>query len=321
MPQSLIALFFTSSPSRKRVITTAQMEPSPDGQQPGRPLLRRETTPARMMGQPQGVRDSSQQPYAPLYLPPDVRDGGQVPSYYPPYYPGNPQPVPLLYQPPPIPLINPQIQHGVNGSSLAGAPMTPMHGAPLHSINNNNPGEEEGTSRSRRHSRADSDSSYRSSSVATSALGGHRSPPEGNGMPQILRPREPEAYVRREPYYGYGNGLPRNLPPQGLMGNVPGPEDLEDGDLSTVYAFNPSRVSPSASQDSATHDEDVSLNDEGDVYGSGAIQPTVSDRVPDISHVFTSQYDGDHTLGRSHGVSLAATLGGTPKHQPLFRWQ
>lgn len=296
------------------------MEPSLDGQQPGRPLLRRETTPARMMGQPQGVRDSSQQHHAPLYLPPDVRDGGQVPSYYPPYYPGNPQPVPLLYQPPPIPLINPQLQHGVNGSSLAGAPMTPMHGAPLHSINNN-PGEEEGTSRSRRHSRADSNSPSRSTSISTSALGGHRPPPEGNGAPQILRPREPETYVRREQHHSYINGPPRNLLPQGPMGNVRGPEDLEDGDLSTVYSFNPSRVSSSASQNSATHDEDVSLDDEGDAYGSGAIQSTVSYKAPGISHIFRSRYDGDNTLGLSHGVSLTATLGGTPKHQPLFRWQ
>ncbi|KAK3307749.1 uncharacterized protein B0T15DRAFT_522460 [Chaetomium strumarium] len=106
------------------------------------------------------------------------------------------------------------------------------------------------------------------------------------------------------------------------------PEYLEEADefgnpLSpTVYSFTPSRISHTASTQLSSDADDEPLEEAG---GDAAAGGTGGRKEPDhrglrLSHVFQSQYNGDYTLGGSHGVKLAAVSSSSMRYQPLFRW-
>jgi hypothetical protein len=101
------------------------------------------------------------------------------------------------------------------------------------------------------------------------------------------------------------------------------PEYLEEADefgnpiSSTVYSFTPSRISHIAPTQLSSDMDDEPPEDAGGDSAAGRREP---DRGLRLSHVFQSQYNGDYTLGGTHGVKLTAVLSSSVRYQPLFRW-
>jgi hypothetical protein len=101
----------------------------------------------------------------------------------------------------------------------------------------------------------------------------------------------------------------------------PDASGFDDAASSTVYSFTPSRMSRAAStQPSRYTDDELPETDDHDAGSGGVNVRKEPDRALRLSHIIQSQYNGDHTLGGSHGVKLTAVLSSGLKSQPLYRW-
>ncbi|RYO78437.1 hypothetical protein DL766_001500 [Monosporascus sp. MC13-8B] len=286
-----------------------------------RPIQRRETTPARMMGQPlppprQPMNSFGRRASPPPPPQPVIRDGAQMPACYAPYYPGaSPQAVPMYYQPHPVQFISVRPQPGTPEPSLMGFSGVPMPGVLLFPIDSSLAGASR--SRSGRRTSVGSKGSFRSKARSRSSSPGSRiyadNAIHGPNVPSNReRSRSPSPSPvrkdRRGRYDDYEDDLDiRVTRRRAIMEYVPGADRFEDTAPSTVYSFTPSRMSRAASTQPSTHaDNEPSEKDEEDANGGGGGARKEIDYAPRLSYVFESQYSGDHTLGGSHGVKLTA---------------
>lgn len=300
-----------------------------------RPIQRRETMPARVTGQPvlmptpvpsmmpltnltplpsQPTRSFQQRMPAPLG---PVHGTGAPALYIPygtpystPYYPGDtPQAVPMYYQP----------HLGVPGPSLVDLSTAPPLDAPASSLPNS----------PRARSRA-----YRGPSVRRARA---RSQSSSNGESRYMS-RTPSPQRTLDGLDGLDDSddfgdldnldddLDRRIERRRVGRDLFNGGEPGDNPFPTIYSFTPSRISRAASTQPRTHSDDEPLENEDETNaggGDGGGPQRGPDRdhpAPRLSHVFESQYSGDHTLGGSHGAKLTAVMS-TPTHHPLFRWR
>ncbi|KAF3762955.1 putative Mg2+ transporter [Cryphonectria parasitica EP155] len=291
-----------------------------------RPIQRRETTPARIMEQPVPLTPSSRQPTSSFRrrvpAQPGIVNGAGVQAFYTPYapyYPGStPQAVPMYYQPQPMHFISMQPQLGMPDPSLMGSSTALLPGVPLSSLSNSGARASRSRSRSRQRSRRRSPVDLRAYSRSNRSRSRSRS--AGDRRQRSRTPPPPPSPPR---------SIPVIINRRGRFDDDD--DEFEDNSSSTVYSFTPSRMSRAAStQPSSTHAEDKPFEkDEDDANGGGdGIRSSGGgqglrkepDRGLRLSHILESWYDGDHTLGGSHGAKITAVQSSRLKYQPLFRW-
>ncbi|KAI0097925.1 hypothetical protein GGR51DRAFT_577712 [Nemania sp. FL0031] len=318
-----------------------------------RPVQRRETTPARIMGQPVPLTPPLSQPTNSFWrrvpAPPGI---GDVPALYTPYapyapytpyYPGGaPQAAPMYYQPQSMQFISVQPQPGVSDPGLMGLSTVPPPGASLSTPAR----EARSQSRSPTSTLVGPEALRRIRPRSRSSSAGRRRGSDAPSSNLVItnrrrRRRRHEDDGDGDSYYDVSNDSDSDRPAVGrriVRIDMPGDGEFEDNISSTVYSFTPSRMSRAASTQPNTHGDDESVDNGeedanggsggggggdgvrngGGVGGSGSRKEL--DRGLRLSCVFESQYSGDHTLGGSHGAKLTAVLSSRLKYKPLFRW-
>jgi len=288
-----------------------------DGDPLLRPIQRRETTPARMMGQPPPEQPTSSfERRVPAPLRPVIRDGAQMPAYYAPYYPGGPpQAVPMYYQPQPMQFISVPPQPSMPEPGHIG-----LSTGPLPSVRQR--------SRSRRRTSVDSKEYTRSKSHSRSRPFRERRQSDSAYDPSDReRGRAPSPspvrIARHDHYDNYDSDSDVDIRVRTrrrrISEYVPYTDGFDDTASSTIYSFTPSRMSRAASTQPGIHsDDELPGKEEADADGGDPRKDL--DRTLRLSHIFESLYSGDQILGGSHSVKLTAVSNSKLKYQPLFRW-
>ncbi|KAI1370582.1 hypothetical protein F4677DRAFT_457763 [Hypoxylon crocopeplum] len=277
-----------------------------------RPIQRRETTPARLMGQVLRQPTNSFGQRASPPPAPFVRDGAPVSAYYPPYYPGGPpQTVPVYYQPHPMQFIRVQPPPDFSTVDLPG--------------NHTSVDSRRSKSRSRRMSvgeQLQSDGAYaardrrRDRASRTPVETRRRGRYDDDDTDDDTDTEDTGASENPE-LIAHARSELRRLG----RGHALNEDEFEDTTSATVYSFTPSRISRAVSaQPSMYADEESPEEHEGNVNdGGGGVRKELGHTLR-LSHIFESQYSGDHTLGGSQSVNLTAVISNRVGAQPLFRW-
>ncbi|KAK4236126.1 hypothetical protein C8A03DRAFT_17193 [Achaetomium macrosporum] len=297
-----------------------------------RPIRRRETTPARIMGQPGPPPRQPMSFFRRQLAPASIPNVAPLLESHTPYYFGSPpQAVPTDYQSAPVqyqPYYQPHPTQFMSTRprldvyepiSPAGVSLSPVDSA---SAQRWRPPERRPSAGSTGLLGSRSQSPRRP--VAGRPRSDSASDPTRHERERAPTASPPRTY-RRTRYKDndssdsddVGGGSTEVLRirrlPRFLEESQQTPEYLEDADefdnpiSPTVYSFTPSRISHAAStQLSSDIDDEPAEKAGGGAVGGGGGGRKDPDRGLRLSHVFQSQYNGDHTLGGSHGVKLTA---------------